>query len=117
MSSKFSSSGRVASGAVAAAGLRRSTKTLLDLMAPEPHLASPLLWFAQAVVFAVVSVPAFFVGWYAALMPCLLLELGLYCSAHGGFGQLLGLVLGLICAVTCGHRCARRIGKAGRERL
>lgn len=84
----------------------------LDIVSPAPRIAPPLRWLLQTLVFVVFSVPAFFVGWYAALLPCLFLDLGMYCSAHGGPGQILGLALGVILALKIGLKCARLIAKA-----
>jgi hypothetical protein len=39
-----------------------------------------------------------FVGWVIPVLPCLAISEGMYCSAHGGYGMLLGALLGLVLA-------------------
>ena len=64
--------------------------------------ATLLRWIGYIGLFTVVAVPAFFMGWYIALLPCVALGPGVYCNPHGGPGVLLGLALGFASAIVCG---------------
>ena len=74
---------------------------------------------SMAIAFLGAAAVGFTAGVYVALTPCMFFGVGpgLYCSAHGGNGLLLGLFLvGPVLALVCGIACARWTGKLLRSR-
>jgi len=59
--------------------------------------------------FAVGGLVGFYLGIFIALIPCVTMGVNAYCTGHGGYGMLIGVVLGCILAVILGLKGSKAL--------